>query len=261
MRKIDTLMMASALLLTPFPSLAQWRTAWTYSGARGPDHWAELDTDYAACNGKAQSPIDIETTRKAALPALKFESQSAPLRGLVNNGYTIRVNYHDAPGRGDFLIVGGERYQLTQFHFHRPSEEEIGGKAYDMVAHFMYQAADGKVAGVAVLLKAGKANATVQKIWNHMPKTESRVLKDFSHREEAVPGVEIDPVGLLPDNLAYYSYAGSVTAPPCTENVAWFVLKTPVEVSAGQIDAFAALYPHDVRPVQSLNGRIVMESN
>ena len=99
----------------------------------GPIIGATLDADYAACNGKAQSPIDIEATRKAALPALKFESKSAPLRYLVNNGYTIRVNYHDAPGTGNFLTVGDERYQLTQFHFHRPSEEYLHGKPSDMV--------------------------------------------------------------------------------------------------------------------------------
>ena len=247
------------LVLAPQASRAQWRTPWSYGGARGPDHWAELDTDYAACGGNAQSPIDIEATRKAVLPALKFEFKTAPLRGLVNNGYTIRVNYHDAPGTGDFLTVGNERYQLMQFHFHSPSEETIHGKASDMVAHFMYQAADGKAAGVAVLLKAGRANATVQKIWDHMSKTESKILNDFSHQEATIPGVEIDPAGLLPSNLAYYTYAGSVTAPPCTENVTWFVLKTPVEISTAQINAFAALYPHGVRAVQPLNGRIVTE--
>ena len=260
MRNLTLAGLAVALALMPATSRAQWKTPWSYSGARGPDHWGELDADYAACNGKAQSPIDIEATRKVALPALKFESKSTPLRGLVNNGYTIRVNYHDAPGTGNFLIAGDERYQLTQFHLHRPGEEYLHGKPSDMAAHLMYQAADGKVAGVAVLLKAGKANATIRKIWDHMPKTESRILKDFSHQEAAVPGVEIDPAGLLPGNLGYYTYTGSVTAPPCNENVTWFVLKTLVEVSAGQIDAFAALYPHDVRPVQPLNGRIVKES-
>lgn len=259
MRRI-AISVAAALLLAPLPSRAQWRTPWSYGGARGPDHWAELDAAYAACNGKAQSPINIETVRKAALPALKFTFQSAPLRGLLNNGYTIRVNYHDAPGTGDVLTVGSERYQLAQFHFHRPSEEKIKGKAYDMVVHLMYQAADGKAAGVAVLLKAGSANPAIQRIWDHMPLAESKMLKDFSHQEETVPGVEIDPAGLLPRNLAYYRYAGSVTAPPCTENVTWFVLKTPVEISAAQIDAFAKLYPHDVRPVQPLNGRLVEES-
>jgi carbonic anhydrase len=156
--------------------------------------------------------------------------------------------------------VGDKRYQLIQFHFHRPSEEYIHGKRYDMVAHLMYRTNDGKVAGVAVLLKAGKANATIQQIWEHMPKTESKVLADFSHPGEEIAGVEINPGGLLPRDLGYYMYMGSVSAPPCTEGVTWYVLKTPVDMSAEQINAFAKLYPHDVRPVQPLNGRVVKES-
>jgi carbonic anhydrase len=197
---------------------------------------------------------------KADLPALRFESKSAPLKGLVNNGYTVRVNYHDAPGTGSLLMVGDERYQLTQFHFHHPSEETIHGRPFDMVAHLMYRSSDGKVAAVAVLLKAGRANATVQQLWDHMPVAESKVLADFSHQEEEVPGVDIDPSGLLPRDLGYYMYMGSVTGPPCTEGVTWYVLRTPVEVSSAQIDAFAKIYPHDVRPLQPLNGRVVKES-
>ncbi|HEY6291205.1 MAG TPA: carbonic anhydrase family protein [Terriglobia bacterium] len=232
---------------------AQWKTPWSYEGATGPQQWGDLDPEYAACKaGKEQSPIDIRHAEKAELPALRFEYQSAPLKYLINNGYTIRVNYHDAPGSGSFLMVGGKRYQLMQFHFHRPSEESIHGKPYDMVLHLMHQAGDGKVAGVAVLLKAGSANATIQQIWEHMPETQGR--------EEEIAGVEVNPAGLLPLDAAYYTYMGSLTAPPCSEGVTWFVLKTPVDISAEQINAFARLYPHDVRPVQPLNGRVVRES-
>jgi carbonic anhydrase len=250
-----------AAVLVPAGARAQWKTRWTYEGATGAEHWSELDPDYAACKaGKEQSPIDIRNAEKAELPAIRFEYKSGPLKYLVNNGHTIRVNYHDAPGSGNFLIVGDKRYQLTQFHFHRPSEEYIHGKPYDMVVHLMHEASDGKVAGVAVLLKAGSANATIQQLWEHMPKRESKVLADFSHVEEEIAGVEINPANLLPHNTGYYMYMGSQTAPPCSEGVTWYVLKTPAEVSAEQINAFAELYPHDVRPLQPLNGRAVKES-
>jgi carbonic anhydrase len=232
---------------------AQWKTRWSYEGATGSAHWGDLDPEYATCKvGKEQSPIDIRNAEKAGLPAIRFEYKSGPLKYLINNGYTIRVNYHDAPENGSFLIVGGQRYQLTQFHFHHPSEEYIHGKPYDMEVHLMHQASDGKVAGVAVLLKAGSANATIQQIWEHMPKSESK--------EEEIAGVEVNPAGLLPHDTAYYTYQGSLTAPPCSEGVTWFVLKTPVEISAEEINAFATLYPHDVRPLQPLNGRVVKES-
>ncbi len=242
-----------AAVLLPDGLSAQWKTPWSYEGTTGAEHWGDLDPAYAACKtGKEQSPIDIRNAEKADLPALRFEYKSGPLKYLINNRHTIRVNYHDAPGTGNFLIVGGKRYQLTQFHFHRPSEEYVDGKPYDMVVHLMHEASDGEVAGVAVLLQTGSANATIQKIWEHMPTTEDK--------EEEIAGVEVNPAGLLPQDTAYYTYMGSVTAPPCREGVRWFVLKSPVDISAEEIDAFAKFYPHDVRPVQPLNGRVVKES-
>jgi carbonic anhydrase len=244
---------ATAFLLSTGPR-AQWKTRWEYEGPTGPEHWGDLDRDYRACKtGKEQSPINIQNAKKAELSALRFEYKSGPLKYLINNGHTIRVNYHDAPGTGNFLIVGAKRYQLTQFHFHRPSEEYIHGKPYEMEVHLMHTDSEGNVAGVAVFLKTGDANAAVQRLWEHMPITESKELD--------IVGIDIDPAVLLPgDTTGYYMYNGSQTAPPCSENVTWFVLKSPVEISAEQILAFAKLYPQDVRPIQPLNGRVVKET-
>lgn len=233
------------------PAAGGWRTPWSYDGAKGPDHWGALDPEYATCSaGHEQSPIDIATTTREALPAIHFDYKSGPVR-LINNGYTaVRVNY--PRGNGNVLIVGDTRYELTQFHFHHPSEEYVHGKPYAMAAHFMHASSDGKVVGVAVLLKAGRANATVQRLWEHMPPAAGA--------EHEIAGLNIDPAALLPRDFGYFTYAGSQTAPPCTEGVTWIVLKTPVEVSAAQIEAFAKLYPHDVRSIQPLNGRVVKES-
>jgi carbonic anhydrase len=193
--------------------------------------------------------VDIRAAERGALPPLRFEYKRGPIR-VINNGYTaVRLNYPH--GNGNVLVVGDKPYELTQFHFHRPSEEAVNGRLYDMCIHLMHEASDGKVAAVAVLLKAGAANGTVARLWEHMPRTKGP--------EHEIPGVEVDPGALLPRESAYFTYEGSLTAPPCTEGVTWFVLKTPVEVSPGQIQAFAALYPHDVRPLQPLNERIVKE--
>ena len=240
-----------AAIFLPAVRHAQWRTPWSYSpGKDGPAHWASLDPEYAACGGKEQSPIDIRDAQKADLPPLHFEFKNGPLT-IINNGYTaVRVNYQ--PGNGNYVTVGDTLYELTQFHFHHPSEEQINGKAHAMVVHFMLKSSDGKVAGVAVLVNAGAANPVVRQLWKYMPATAGK--------EHLIPGVDIDPAGLVPSDTAYYMYEGSVTAPPCTEGVTWYVLKTPVTVSPAQIAAFAKLYPHDVRPPQPLNGRIVKES-
>ena len=248
-----------AALLRPLDAAAQsgapapggWRTPWSYEGTKGPAHWGDLDPDYATCNaGHEQSPIDITTTTKAALPAVRFEYKNGPVK-IINNGYTaVRVNYPS--GNGNFLIVGDARYELTQFHFHHPSEEYLHGKPSAMAAHFMHASSDGKVVGVAVMLNAGAANATMQRLWDHMPPVPGA--------EHEIAGLDIDPSGLLPRAFGYFTYSGSQTAPPCTEGVTWIVLKTPVDVSTAQIEAFAKLYPHDVRPLQPLNGRVVKES-
>lgn len=254
-KKVSTLVriLLLATIWTIAGPQAQWKTHWTYEGLTGVDHWGDLDPEYAACKtGREQSPIDIRNAVKAQLPPLHFQYRNEGLKYLINNGYTIRVNYYDGPQQGNFLTVGGKRYQLTQFHFHRPSEEYVQGKPYEMEVHFMHQAADGEAAGVVTFLKAGGANATIAQIWAHMPQVEGK--------EHEVPGVEINPAGLLPPDKAYYLYRGSLTAPPCTEGVVWFVLEAPVEISKQQIEAFAKLYPHDVRPLQPLNGRAVEES-
>ena len=118
-----------------------------------------------------------------------------------------------------------------------------------MVAHLIR---DGEVAAVAVLLKAGNENTTVHQLWEHMSNTPDK--------EEVIAGVEVYPAGLLPRDTSYYTYMGSLTAPPCSEDVTWLELKTPLDISAEEISAFAQLYPHDVRPLQPLNGRVVKES-
>ena len=240
-----------AVIAVPVAAQAQWKTPWSSKGADGPDRWGRLDPDYATCAlGKSQSPIDIRAAQKADLPPLRFVTVPGPLN-IINNGYTaVRVNY--PAGNGNFMIVGSKRYELTQFHFHHPSEECIDGKPFDMGMHVMYRSDDGKIAGVAVMMRAGQTNQTVEELWAHMPETPGN--------EHVVPGVEVNPAGLFPTDTAHYAYEGSLSAPPCTEGVQWFVLKTPIEVSEEQIRAFARLYPHNVRPVQPLNGRIVRES-
>jgi carbonic anhydrase len=248
---IAIILLGLSLILLPSAPRAQWKTHWSYEGADGPDHWGDLDPDYAPCKtGREQSPIDIRATKKTQLPPIWFTFRNGPVR-IINNGYTaVRLDYDK--GNGNYLNVGDKRYELTQFHFHHPSEEMIQGRSFDMVAHFMMASSEGKVAGVAVMLKAGKPNPVVEQLWKYMPATAGPA--------QDIPDVQVNPSGLLPQDVSYYTYMGSVTAPPCTEGVAWFVLKTPVEVSSAQINAFAKLYPHDVRPVQPLNGRVVQES-
>lgn len=240
-----------AASVAAFAEKPEWPTGWSYNGADGPERWGDLHPEYAACKlGREQSPIDIRTTVKSELPALRFVNRSGPLN-IVHNGFTaVRVNY--APGNGNLLIVGEKRHEMIQFHFHQPSEEQIHGQRADMGLHLLYQDKSGAIAAVAVLLRAGAGNAVIEELWRHMPKAKCS--------ERRIEGVEINPAGLLPGDAGYYTYRGSLTAPPCTEGIPWFVLKRAVEISREQIDAFARICPDNIRPVQPLNDRIVRES-
>ena len=221
---------------------------WAYNGKDGPKKWATLDPTYSECKlGHHQSPIDIHHTEKADLPSIQFDYHPSPLK-VVDNGHTVMVSY--APG--SFITVGDHRYQLTQFHFHHPSEEHINGKGFDLVIHLVHSDGSGHLAVVAVLLKPGKANTALQAVWDHLPKEKDKVT--------VVEGMAINAADLLPANHGYYTFEGSLTTPPCTEPVTWFVLKTPEEISGGEVEVFAKLYPHDARPVQKLEGRVVRES-
>ncbi len=218
---------------------------WTYEGADGPAHWGDLTPEYATCKvGKHQSPIDIVNPKQAALPVIRFDYKNVPLK-IVNNGHTIQVNY----ASGSFITVGERRYQLVQFHFHRPSEERINGKSFEMVIHLVHADGDGKLAVIAVLLQKGKANSALQEIWARMPKTEGK--------EQEISGVQINALTLLPQDTTYYTYAGSLTTPPCSEGVTWFILKTPADIAPEQVDIFAKLYPDNARPVQPIGSRLV----
>jgi carbonic anhydrase len=223
----------------------------TYGGAHGPDHWAALDPEFKACGtGHEQSPIDIKSSEAkvaADLPAIAFSYQPTPLK-IIDNGHSIQVNL--APG--NYITIAGHRYDLLQFHFHHPSEESIDGKHQPMVAHLVHRDTDGHLAVVAVLLMSGPVNPMVATLWENLPAQKEK--------EVEVPGVQVNPAELLPSARGYYTFAGSLTTPPCSEGVTWYVLKQPSTLSQAEIARFVKAYPNDARPVQPLNGRVVRAS-
>ena len=218
---------------------------WAYEGEFAPYRWGDLKSGYALCkSGTRQSPIDIRNPVVSDVEPIQFHYEDVPLK-VGNNGHTIEVEV--APG--SFILHAGARYELVQFHFHTPSEERINGRSYDMVAHLVHKSAQGRLAVVAVLLTAGREQATLQQIWSAMPGTANRTRERLD--------VMINAAKLLPADPAFYSFMGSLTTPPCTEGVQWLVMKTPVEISRDQISHFAALYPMNARPLQASNDRLI----
>jgi carbonic anhydrase len=221
---------------------------WSYSGPTGPTKWGSLEKGFAQCKlGEVQSPIDIPdaSARKGDLAPLLFNYKPTPLR-IVDDGHSIQVNYTP----GSFVTVEGKRWELVQFHFHKPSEEKVNGKGHDMVAHLVHQGPGGKLAAIAIFLDAGKDNRLIKTLWENLPREKGK--------ESVVDAVTINAMDLLPPNKGYYTFPGSLTTPPCSEDVTWFVLKTPVQISADAIARFGKIYPMTAGPIQPLNGRDIM---
>jgi len=221
---------------------------WAYEGKEGPKEWGRLDSSYAACSiGQTQSPIDLKDAKKADLPALKFNYHAVPLN-IIDNGHTIQVNY--APG--STLTVGEKIYTLKQFHFHHPSEEQVNGRDFPLVAHLVHADADGHLAVVAVLFEQGSANPLIDTLWKNIPAEKEK--------PQDIPSVSVQVQDLLPDEHGYFTYVGSLTTPPCSEGVSWFVLNSHATLSPQQVAAFAKIYPKNARPIQPTNGREILQS-
>ncbi|HEX7728904.1 MAG TPA: carbonic anhydrase family protein [Terracidiphilus sp.] len=237
---------AAVLLLGLGTTFAAAQSAhWEYQGHEGPFNWGKLDPAYKACgDGHEQSPIDIRGAKlNKALQPIEFHYMATSMK-LENNGHTIVVY----PKPGSYIVAGGVRYDLKQFHFHRPSEEAVGGKLTDMDVHLVHEDASGKLAVIAVRLIENRdaPNATLAALWQALPKESGK-----TSNVEAM----VNPAGLLPANHGYWTYMGSLTTPPCTEGVHWFVMVDEVTLSRDQLHDFTTLYRLNSRPLQDRNGR------
>lgn len=222
---------------------------WGYEGEFGPDHWGEMATEFDTCkNGKSQSPIDISAVTVKGIPEIAISYQESPL-DIVDNGHTIQVNY----SKGSSIAVGDKQYELLQFHFHNPSEHTIGGKRYPMVVHLVHKSDDGKLGVIGVMMKEGKANPLIDKLWTMLPTGKGL--------EKSVDTMKISAAALLPADRTYFNYSGSLTTPPCSEGVNWMVMEDPIEVSAAQIEKYKSRYAGNSRPVQPLNQRQIQMGN
>ena len=229
----------------PAPSVAG--IPWSYQGEGGPANWGKLRPDYATCaDGRMQSPINIEDGIRVDQTPIKFDYKSSLFR-IEDTGHTIEVDV----GPGSTISVMGRQYELTHIDFHHPSEERVNGRGFPMVAHFTHRDEDGHVAVLAVPLELGAANPLIQTFWNNLP---------LEVGQDLAPATAIDLTKLLPAERGYYAYMGSLTTPPCTEQVLWLVMKQPVQVSPEQVAIFSRLYPDNARPVQPTNNRLIKES-
>ncbi len=218
--------------------------SWGYTGQESAKHWGDLSDAFDACkSGVAQSPVNIEKFVQEEGVISSMSYLPSPLE-VENNGHSVSVQYQ--PGSG--FHAGDKNYDLLGIHFHTPSEHYIDGAPYPMEAHFVHKSDDGDVAVIAVMLKVGAHNPVIEGIWQNVP-SEGDVKE--------VAAVEITASDLMPEDKSYYRYEGSLTTPPCTEDVQWFVMQEPIELSEEQLRAFQFVFPVNARPIQPLGARVV----
>lgn len=220
---------------------------WSYEGNTGPNYWGNLNPDYwLASHGKNQSPINIETESviKSDLPNIQFNYETSMLT-IINNGHAIEV----VPEQGGYIMIDEIKYDLLQYHFHSLSEHTIDGNYFPVEGHFVHRNAAGDLAVIGLMIENGEENKIFKPIWDKLPNKGSDTFELQT---------KINADDLLPIDRRSYQYSGSLTTPPCSEGVKWFILATPVEMSPEQIDAFKIIYKNNYRPVQALNARRVL---
>ena len=227
---------------------------WGYEADHGPGEWGAMNPEWSLCaEGRQQSPIDLATPAALELPAVEIHTPSdqqvevlnqTGVIGALDNGHTIQINVQGT----ERMIVGDKTYSLVQFHFHAPSEHTVDGEHLPMEMHFVHQAEDGALAVTGVLIEEGAVNPSLAPLWKQLteaPGTQATLRIPPEFKEHLFFG---DPTGV-------YHYSGSLTTPPCSEGVSWYIRRTPTQLSPEQIAQFTAVYDHINRPVQPLNER------
>ena len=238
-------LVAVALISIASMSAAQTAANWNYFGKTGPLGWGKLDPAYKACSdGHQQSPLDIRGAHlNKSLQPIEFH-YIAGAQTVENNGHTIVVHVNP----GSYIVAGGVRYNLMQYEFRTPSEEAVKGKLTDMGVQFLHKSAEGQMAILAVRLAENQdaPNAVLATLFSQLPRKSGETVKISDM---------LNPGGLMPADRGYWTYMGSLTTPPCTEGVRWFVFQQPVTLSRTQLRNYTSLFRMNTRPLQDAHGR------
>jgi carbonic anhydrase len=204
---------------------------------------------YLSCGGNNQSPVNINTGNTVLsenLPEFSYDYSDFNMK-IVDNSHTIQVN---PPLKNQILYYNDIKYSFAQLHFHHHSEHQLDQAHMDMELHIVHSDSIGNLLVLTLMIQEGATNDFWEKIFQNVP-TQKKV--------EVQTSVSLNLNEIIPTDLSYYTYYGSLTTPPCTATVQFIVLKEPMYASRSQIDKFASFYIHNARPVQPLNNRLIFE--
>lgn len=221
---------------------------WSYSGENAPEHWAEIEK-HSDCGGQNQSPINIIASR--SLPAQTenvldiYYSDETILHKVDNNGHSIQFSFE----KGDSIVYNNKSYHLKQIHFHEHSEHLINGMIYPIEIHLVHMSKDNEIAVIAILGQEGEESQIFEFFESFLP---------LKMGESKLIDLKQDLNDLFPDDRSFFSYVGSLTTPPCTENVNWIVFKESIILSLEEVEKLRQNMPlNNYRNEQALNGRKV----
>lgn len=213
---------------------------WSYEGSSGPQSWGELDEKFKFCKiGYNQSPIDIKD--KFGDSDLKFSYKLSDVEKEKKN-YVMNVNFDGQ----NLLFRGKKKYLLNRISFHHPSEHLVNGKAHSLELQIAHKSEDEQWLIVGIFLEVGKENPEFKKLINLL------TAKEKAKGQEG----KFDLSKIVKENDQIFFYDGSITTPPCTEGVKWYIMKTPIEISKEQMNQIiksAIFVKSNARPVQEFH--------
>ncbi|USG62154.1 carbonic anhydrase family protein [Sneathiella marina] len=245
-RLIVAFILTASISLMVMSSYAA-ESVWSYKGANGPEKWSRLGPDFHACAGNQQSPVAIQSSKAFAanVPEVFLElEQFKPT--VTNDGHMVSI---EPLGTGGSLLYGGKTYKFGEIRLHHGSGHIVDGRQFPLEARFVHASDEGELFILGVLFLEGPANSTLQSILDNTP----------SSKGQKTGNQIIDPMQMIPVDNRFFRYKGSLTMPPCTENVTWHLYKQSLTASKDQIAALSRIYENNHRPVQPLNRRYILQ--
>eukprot|EP01060_Flectonema_neradi_P019178 TRINITY_DN2618_c4_g1_i1.p1 TRINITY_DN2618_c4_g1~~TRINITY_DN2618_c4_g1_i1.p1 ORF type:complete len:3038 (+),score=551.49 TRINITY_DN2618_c4_g1_i1:62-9115(+) len=234
---------------------------------RGPSDWGTIlggasnTILYPTCKGgQEQGPLNLESaTVDTTLQPLVYRYSNTASFKLINDQSSIRLTFTGGEvGSVEDPNAFNTRYEMTDIIFKTPSEHAVGGMHHDVEMQIFHKKATGQASptasnaapdtlAVAMLFKKGaNDNQWLNNFWEKMASPPVTALSTYSNpfmlfqRTEEVITKQLDVSHVLPDSgqqSEFFTYSGSLTTPPCSEGMAWYVYSSPLQISTEQVQA------------------------
>jgi len=239
---------------------------WNYASVQ---RWED---DYSKCGGKKQSPVDVNTTKIQSVQGPGSALVSRMSYGAVgpNAGFQFKNDGHSMTLDGNWgtLRLPDGDYIAKSLHFHFPSEHAVDGVLAAGEMHIVHQRSDATgtdgLAVIGILLRDSNLLGQPGPVGFFDRLGFSTKLPVDG--ETVILGADaiLDIGAIFAPQLggSYWHYEGSLTTPPCSETVHWYLMQTPAGINKAMVSNFKSLFPSPAnnRPVQELNGRAIVDT-